>query len=288
MSPLPRRDLAPRRAQSGSPRHLRSATRTMSSKAIHSARKRARLARQREAVVHAARIGDALGGQDRAATARDRDRRTPRSWNSTTRAWPSATRSCVATPGTSRRAPRRPRRRHAGVSTVALRPSRRRPALVRRASRASRHAARETGAGSHRRRGPTRAITASTGVRARTAARRSPAIAPNITALTTVPASRAAASMSNATSARLCRRATSSSSVGIEAAIAERPSFPRSSACGCVDVTSSVRSGLVMPACTTRTGLEQLGGDHEIDAAGHRQQAQARARVRRGPRRGSG
>ncbi len=72
---------------------------------------------------------------------------------------------------------------------------------------------------SHARRNPARLASAPRPDARITASKRSrpkgsaslAAIAPSMTALTTVPAARAAASMSNAASLRLCRRAMSSS-----------------------------------------------------------------------------
>ena len=81
--------------------------------------------------------------------------------------------------------------------------------------------AREPARGSPRRRGRTRRSPPRTRSRANGSTPLA-AIAPNITALTTVPASRASASMSNATSLRLCRRATSSRRVRVVAAVAQR------------------------------------------------------------------
>ena len=207
-------------------RHLRSATRTMSSNAIHSARKRAV---SRVSAWPCAPAGSA-----------------PRSAAST-----RATRSTIELrvrrdPGTPRRRARRARRCPAPPRETP-RGSRRHDAMRRRLS--------ATAAGERRRRRSPRPIAATQAARetrarlasaatvrvrrspprrrrARTAARPMAAIAPNITALTTVPASRASAAMSKATTSRLCLRATSSEPRRVEAAVAERQSSPRSSACG--------------------------------------------------------
>jgi hypothetical protein len=78
-----------------------------------------------------------------------------------------------------------------------------------------------------------------------------PTTAPNITALVTVAASRAAASMSKATRRRLCVRATSS-----RRSESKRPSpsaiFSAVVSVRAVEVTRMVRSGLTMPLATMR------------------------------------
>ena len=78
------------------------------------------------------------------------------------------------------------------------------------------------------------------------------AIAPNMTELTTVPAARAASSMSNVTSRRLWRCATARSRSG-----SKRPSpgaiFSTVVSVRQDEVTSVVRSALTIPPCTMRT-----------------------------------
>ena len=101
------------------------------------------------------------------------------------------------------------------------------------------------------------------------------AIAPNITALTTVPAACASRPMSNAWNSRLCARTT----------LERRSESSRPSAIGIFSDVVSVRPergdhhraiGTHHAGLDDARGFEELRGDREIDAAGNGQQRQDR------------
>ena len=241
-----------------------------------------RLAGQRMAV-RRRRIGDALGGQRPAHAARGRDRRSARSWNSTMRARPSATRSRAARRRNGRRRP--VARSIAAGSPLAVVDVDRHRAPAAGAAGAAPHPRRaRSRAGSPRRRGPRRGSTSSNDSR-RNGSTPLPAIAPNITALTIVPASRAAASMSKVTRRRLCAARDVEQRGPSRSGRRPAPSSRRSSACGWSTRRASCGRGSPCRCLHDAHRFEQLGRDDEVDAARHRQQAQhRRASAERGAR----
>ena len=102
-----------------------------------------------------------------------------------------------------------------------------------------------------------------------------PAIAPNSTALITLPVASAIAAMSNACIVFAAERQAS-----ISFSASTRPSaiatFSVIENTRLVEAISVVRSGVISPRWIARPGLHQFGRDHDVDVARHRHQRQHR------------